>query len=376
MQEFQARHSADFGLKKFKSRRSQTLVYVQEPADGNLALYMKSTRMNKVPWTKSATPASRAKSARSQENLFNAILQKGQIAHMADPRKNTPTNKGMTASRYLEQHDKKIATILGHEEKQQTLTKYLRMKNKLGLNYLKPEIDGLASEKEQALLAQQDMKKKLIYDTEELTIMRMQNDEYRRLIGQMQRDTEETREKQVRCQFTIDGTCNDLFTANDTMKLLQQTIYDLQRANTTEKAGLKTMQNQIKELRKLLHQETIQRDEIRGLNTLMRKKIATLDTKHTRRRNELDEGLSLMNNQLDQMVEKGYISVKQLERNTRNMVARSASQFYMSKYEQSKVFSSKMGESNRASEIRSPGVASRSSFGKNTAVRSPKNSMA
>ena len=215
---------------------------------------------------------------------------------MADPRMNTPTNKGMTASRYLEHHDKKIATILGHEEKQQTLTKYLRMKNKLGLNYLKPEIDGLASEKEQAVLAQQDMKKKLIYDSEELTIMRMQNDEYRRLIAQMQRDTEEAREKQVRCQFTIDGTCNDLFTANDTMKLLQQTIYDLQRANTTEKAGLKTMQNQIKELRKLLHQETIQRDEIRGLNTLMRKKIATLDTKHTRRRNELDEGLSAMNN--------------------------------------------------------------------------------
>ena len=112
----------------------------------------------------------------------------------------------------------------------------------------------------------------------------------------MQRDTEETREKQVRCQFTIDGTCNDLFTANDAMKLLQQTIYDLQRANTTEKAGLTTMQNQIKELRKLLHQETIQRDEIRGLNTLMRKKIATLDTKHTRRRIELDEGLGLMNN--------------------------------------------------------------------------------
>ena len=75
------------------------------------------------------------------------------------------------------------------------------------------------------------------------------------------------------------------------------------------------------------------------------------------------------------MVEKGYISVKQLERNTRNMVARGASQFYMSKYEQSKVFSSKMGESNRASEIRSPGIASRGSIGQPTAKRSPKNSM-
>lgn len=52
----------------------------------------------------------------------------------------------------MEHHDKKIMRLLGHEEKQNTLSKYLRMKNKLGLNYLKPEIDGLAAEKEQALL--------------------------------------------------------------------------------------------------------------------------------------------------------------------------------------------------------------------------------
>lgn len=66
---------------------------------------------------------------------------------MADAIKNTP-GKGITASRYLEHHDKKISKLLGHEEKQLTLSKYLRMKNKLGLNYLKPEIDGLVAEKE------------------------------------------------------------------------------------------------------------------------------------------------------------------------------------------------------------------------------------
>lgn len=50
--------------------------------------------------------------------------------------------------------------------------------------------------------------------------MRMQNDEYRRLISQMQQDTAKIKEKQVRTQFTIDGTCQNLFSANDTMKLI------------------------------------------------------------------------------------------------------------------------------------------------------------
>ena len=98
------------------------------------------------------------------------------------------TVNSVTASRYLEYHDNKINKLLGHDEKQSTLARYLRMRNKLGLNYLKPEIEGLQSEKEQAQLTLQDQKKKLIYDNEELTIMRMQNDEYRRLIGKMTED--------------------------------------------------------------------------------------------------------------------------------------------------------------------------------------------
>lgn len=50
----------------------------------------------------------------------------------------------MMQSRYMEVHDKKIAELLGHEEKQEILSRYLRMKNKIGLNYMKPEIEGLA----------------------------------------------------------------------------------------------------------------------------------------------------------------------------------------------------------------------------------------
>ena len=69
------------------------------------------------------------------------------------------------------------------------------MKNKLGLNYLKPEIEGLESEKEQALLTVQDQRKKLIYDKEEMTIITMQNNELRRMIGELQKDNEELKAK-------------------------------------------------------------------------------------------------------------------------------------------------------------------------------------
>ena len=82
----------------------------------------------------------------------------------------------------MEVHDKKIAELLGHEEKQEILSRYLRMKNKIGLNYMKPEIEGLAQERDQVKLTIQDQKRKLIYDKEEQTILKMQNNEYRRMI--------------------------------------------------------------------------------------------------------------------------------------------------------------------------------------------------
>ena len=48
----------------------------------------------------------------------------------------------------MEVHDKKISELLGHEEKQEILSRYLRMKNKIGLNYMNPEIEGLAQERD------------------------------------------------------------------------------------------------------------------------------------------------------------------------------------------------------------------------------------
>lgn len=48
------------------------------------------------------------------------------------------------------------------------------------------------------------------------------------------------------------------------MKLFEKSINDLRRALVTEKAAISTIKPQIKELRKLLNEEKVQRDELKG----------------------------------------------------------------------------------------------------------------
>ena len=55
---------------------------------------------------------------------------------------------------------------------------------------------------------------------------------------------------------------------------------------------------------------------------------------------QLERGLSKMNHSINYTIEYGIMSVQQLERNTKNMVASQQSRFYQSKYEQSKLLSS------------------------------------
>ena len=51
-------------------------------------------------------------------------------------------------SRYMDGHNKTISKLLGFEEKQNFLSRYIRLRNKTGLNYLKPELDELRGELE------------------------------------------------------------------------------------------------------------------------------------------------------------------------------------------------------------------------------------
>jgi len=58
--------------------------------------------------------------------------------------------------------------------------------------------------------------------------------------------------------------------------------------------------------------------------------------KHIRDTSELERGLTTMNTQIEDCIKKGTVTVQQLDRKTKNMVAAQQSQFFMSKYEQSK----------------------------------------
>jgi len=71
------------------------------------------------------------------------------------------------------------------------------MTNRLSLNYFKGEINGVKQEKDDAALILQDQKKKMLYETEEVTIMRMQNDEYRRKISKLEKNIAEVHEKNI-----------------------------------------------------------------------------------------------------------------------------------------------------------------------------------
>ena len=68
-------------------------------------------------------------------------------------------NTDAMISKYMDVHNNKITELLGYQEKQNVLSKYLRLRNKTGLNYLKPEIEGLNQELVQEKMRLADLKK-------------------------------------------------------------------------------------------------------------------------------------------------------------------------------------------------------------------------
>ena len=149
----------------------------------------------------------------------------------------------------------------------------------------------------------------------------------------------EIQEKRVRVQYEADQVYYDLFVKNDTMKLYDRTIDDIKRALQMEKQYVQKLTYEINQMKEIVAEEQIQRDEYKGIQTLQRKQIGTLGIKHDRNTQQLERNLSNMNEHINDAINKGHISIKQLERNTNNMAAAQQSQFYMSKYA-SKIYSS------------------------------------
>lgn len=89
--------------------------------------------------------------------------------------------EGPQKSRYMDVHEKK-GVNLSPDQQNEIMGRYLTMKHKTAFKHLKKELDGLREERDNAGLENQDKKRSKIYSTEELTIMRMQNNEYRKKI--------------------------------------------------------------------------------------------------------------------------------------------------------------------------------------------------
>jgi septal ring factor EnvC (AmiA/AmiB activator) len=167
----------------------------------------------------------------------------------------------------------------------------------------------------------------------------MYNDEFRRKITRVEKDTREVAEKRKLAKKELDQTYQQIFTTNETLKLYDKTNDDLEKAINTEKAYLEYVSGQVNELRKLLYEENHHKDQYKGLANMQEKKIHSLGQKHIRNTGQLERHLTVMNEQIQSCIDSGAVTLKQLERNTRNMQAKQASQFFKSKYEQSRMVS-------------------------------------
>lgn len=83
-------------------------------------------------------------------------------------------------------------------------------------------------------------------------------------------------QKHLNCAY------DQLFKHNETLKLYDRTIDDLERALKTEKAYCEIVKEQITELRALLAEELHHKNQFKGLDSLQKKQIQSLGQKHIR----------------------------------------------------------------------------------------------
>ena len=81
----------------------------------------------------------------------------------------------------------------------------------------------------------------MIYDSEEISILRLQNNEYRRNIGEIKKDMAEVHNKRLKTEQQLDQAYDNLFNTNESAKLYNNTIGDLKCADVTEQSFMKTL---------------------------------------------------------------------------------------------------------------------------------------
>jgi len=196
------------------------------------------------------------------------------------------------------------------------------MKNKLSFQYFKSEVEGMEQEKDNAKLIVQDMKKQKIYDTEEITIMTMQNGEFRRKIKKLEDDIATTRDKRCRIQYDLDNVLEELFKTNESYKLYNKTLNELNKANQNEIDYIRNIKKTIKDLRKELQAEQNLRDPLHQHVVLQQKRINAMELQQEKEKSYLQSGLEKMNETIKNNTDLSLKVMKQLERNSKNLVAK------------------------------------------------------
>ena len=106
---------------------------------------------------------------------------------------------------------------------------------------------------------------------------------------------------------------SDLFKMNDSAKLFQQTLEQLQKAIVTEKICIITLNEQIKSIKELIKEETHKKSLLPGSISLQKKQIQGLAMKHDIKTTKLHLGLTHTNDQIKNCIDKGAKDIKYME---------------------------------------------------------------
>jgi protease II len=101
-----------------------------------------------------------------------------------------------------------------------------------------------------------------------------------------------------------------MFQTNEVLKLFDKTNDDLERAIITEKAYLEVVTSQVEQLRELLFEESHHKNQFKGLSTLQERQINSLGIKHIRHTSEIERNLTMMNEQINDCIDKGQVTLK------------------------------------------------------------------
>ena len=124
---------------------------------------------------------------------------------------------------------------------------------------------------------------------------------------------------------------------NDSAKLYSESIVEISEALDRERDFMDSLTEQVKNLREALSKESQQRDELKAHVLIQRKQIENYGRLHMKETERLERGLTSINEGMKSNMRQGVSTILKLEKTSKHLNSVSASQFYLSKHNQSKM---------------------------------------